>query len=393
MPRRPAHPGHISELELRRAPVPPAKPKPRLALQAAIIGAMRLRVPQRANRTALPEVDTFDEVPGATVTDVALPRDPAPAPRSQSVQSIVPEGLVGNPKTATFPLRVAVLSGASLATMSGAVITARGDLVRETLWDDDHWRRSFSPPPHLAEPTRVAGRHASILSLWCHNFFHWLFEALPRLAVLEASGVNFERLIVPERLAPFQLETLELLGFGRDRLLPFSHEHVLPDELVWASPLAPIGYPTPFLVRWLRRRFGAPEGGGTRRVYVRRDSRTVVNESELLPILNRRGFEVIDPGALSFREQISLFGSTAVAVGPHGAAFANATFAQHLVGVEFYQPEHLNLSITGVFAASGHDHWSILGTRVKGVRRRAHQNMRVSARELEATLERVLPPT
>jgi hypothetical protein len=30
-------------------------------------------------------------------------------------------------------------------------------------------------------------------SLWCHNYFHWMFQALPRLAVLQASGVEFDR--------------------------------------------------------------------------------------------------------------------------------------------------------------------------------------------------------
>jgi hypothetical protein len=232
------------------------------------------RVVRGTGRSLLPEVGSFDDVPEATVVEVDLDRTPAPGPTTRTVQPDPAAGLVVELKEPTFPLRVAVIRDGRLATSSGAVITRDGRLVRATLWDEDHWLRSFCPPPKLAEPLRVKGRHAAVISLWGHNFFHWMFEALPRLAVLQASGVTFDRLIVPERLAPFQAESLRLLGFGSERLLPFTNEHVQPEELVWASPLAPVGYPTPFLVKWLRGSFGAPEGIGDRRVYIERASRT-----------------------------------------------------------------------------------------------------------------------
>lgn len=346
----------------------------------------------KGRQALLPEIQSFADLTEAEVIDVQVPREPAPRPASRTVQDHLPDGLVVHPAPADFPLRVAVVPDARLAAPEGAVIVRSGHLVRESLWDEEHWRRSFCPPPVLPDPVRVRGRHASIVSLWCQNYFHWMIEALPRLAVLAASRIEFDRLIVPEPLAPFQAETLRLLGFERERLVPFTGAHVQPDELVWVSPLAPVGFPTPFLARWLRESFGAPNDSATRRVYLRRRNRGVVNEKQLIRRLQRLGVEEVDPGGLSVADQIALFATVRVAVGPHGAAFTNSIFSRHLTAVEFYQPAHVNVSMTGLMAAAGHDHWTITGRRawVRSFRHRSRNHaMQVSPAVLEATLDQL----
>ena len=217
-----------------------------------------------------------------------------------------------------------------------------------------------------------------------------MFEALPRLAVLEASGVAYDRLIVPEDLSSFHLETLELVGVARERLLPFTGAHLAPDELVWASPLAPIGWPSREMIRWLRTRLGAPldEAGAPRRLYLRRrGSRRVVNERAVTAVLGERGFEVLDPDGLTFREQVAVFAGAEALVGPHGAAFSNGIFSRRLAALELYQPRHVNVSTVGVLSAAGHDHWSLVGRRVPAATRTAHHNVHVPIDQLVATLD------
>ncbi|MGH3261213.1 MAG: hypothetical protein ACRDNS_04370, partial [Trebonia sp.] len=136
-------------------------------------------------------MESFEEVPGAEIVDVELPHQPRRTFSSRSVQAQVHPRLAPTGLRPMHRLRVAVLPRAGLTGTSGAVVTEDGSLVMESLWDRPHWEREFDPPRRLPPAERVTGRHASIISVWCHNFHHWMFEALPRLAVLEASGVEY----------------------------------------------------------------------------------------------------------------------------------------------------------------------------------------------------------
>src|SRR5262249_24618043 len=133
----------------------------------------------------------------------------------------------------SYPLRVAVVPGGRLATDSGAVLDAAGRVVDESIWDEFHLQRVTPALRRPPRPRRISGRHASLMSLWCRNYFHWIFNSLPKLEVLAASGVEWETLIVPDQLAPFQLATLELLGIGPERLTQFDGGHLEVEDLVW----------------------------------------------------------------------------------------------------------------------------------------------------------------
>lgn len=309
------------------------------------------------------------------------------AATTHTVQPSVHPRLLGEQAPARYPLRVAIVPNGRLATRSGAVVMPDGRFVRETVWDDAAWEREFAAPPILPAPTLIAGRHVSLVSLWSHNYYHWMFEALPRLAVLEASGVRYDGLIVPSNISAFHLETLEMMGIDRSRIVPFSGEHVKVEELVWVAPLAPVGFPTEFLVQWLRTALHAPSERPTRRLYVQRRTRRVINERRLLKALTSRGFEVVNPDALLVSEQVELWASTEIAIGPHGAAFANGVFSPSLRVLEFYQPAQVNWSITAALAAAGHEHWSLICNRIPALAPKHHHNMLVPLDEVLTSIE------
>jgi hypothetical protein len=85
-------------------------------------------------------------------------------------------------------------------------------------------------------------------------------------------------------------------------------------------------------MRAVRRRLGlecARPLRPWRRLFVsRRDAskRRVANEAPLLTALRPLGFELIVPGGLTFAEQVTMFSSAELVVGPHGAGLANALF-------------------------------------------------------------------
>jgi hypothetical protein len=343
-------------------------------------------------RTQLATVSGFDSVAGAWVTDVELPSELGAPPRSRTVQAAVHPNLAPGDGKRMHRLRVAVIPRARLATSSGAVFTADGELVLETLWDEPHRRREFDPPPVLPEPLHVPGRHASLISVWCHNYHHWLFEALPRLAVLQHSGVDYDRVIVPERLARFQLETLDRVGIDSTRRLPFRGEHLLVDELVWATPPAPFERPTRFVIDWLRAAVGeeAAEASGDRRLYLRRaGGRRIANERELMRELAPLGFEAVMPDRLSFGAQVELFGGSSVAVGAHGAAFSTGVFSQQLAAVELYHSGLINASTLAALDAAGHEHWSLICRRVPGLHRPRHWNLKAPIDQVLESLARI----
>lgn len=66
-----------------------------------------------------------------------------------------------------------------------------------------------------------------------------------------------------------------------------------------------------------------------RRVFLKRDSkrgRYISNLDELEPILRNYGFDIVDAEEMTLTEQISLFSSAEVIVGPHGAGLTNILY-------------------------------------------------------------------
>jgi hypothetical protein len=117
------------------------------------------------------------------------------------------------------------------------------------------------------------------------------------------------------------------------------------------------------------RTFSGAEVTQTEFIWVSRSAagyRRLLNEDELISITRRYLGEVIvvDPGRLSLREQISLFGSCRYIAGAHGAGLCNAIFASAPRGIlelwhSMEQPFFRALSV-----AVGCDYEAIKGNSV-----------------------------
>lgn len=235
-----------------------------------------------------------------------------------------------------------------------AHVTAGGTLDYETseYFGTSGWREHpVFLRPRLPEVTDVPGTLLSLATRGTGaNYYHFVMDLLPRWGIFREvwPDVEPDRLLL-NRKTPYQRELLALLGLDqRPALEP------RPDRAYRADRLLVPGQPNlgtlapPWTTSWLRsvlppRR---PEDR-PRRIYVsrgaRRNTRRVVNEAELLPELERRGFRVIDPGGLSVQDQIDHFAAAEVVVAPHGAALTNLTFAAPGVRVlELFAPRYLN---------------------------------------------------
>ena len=285
------------------------------------------------------------------------------------------------------PLLVAVIPGAQLVSEFGFVLSPDYQIIAETAWDDEQLEASeLLSTPTLPQPRALAGRHASIVSQWCSAYFHWVLDALPRVAVLERVGLDGLPLIVPDVLSSFQQASLEMLGIGPERLTPYK-PCVKPDVLVWPAPAGHTGNPPSWAVRWLRERFTPRVVAKERRLYVSRSAakgRRVTNEAALVKALSQHGFEVVRPEELAFRDQIRLFAEAEIVVAPHGAANTNVAFADSLALIEFFEPSYVNACFYTLAGAAGHDYWYLMGER------EGDSDIRVPIADAIETVERAL---
>ena len=218
-----------------------------------------------------------------------------------------------------------------------AVISGRGDLVQDVSWYFGTRRPREHPlfvQPFPGPPLHVPGRLGVLATRGDVNYYHFLADVLPRVGVLQqAPSIAMPELWYASAQTRFQIELLELAGIGPDqRIDAAEHPHVQADVLVVAAPPA-MSEKNPHWVTGYLRELLLPKvdtSGPPRRLYITRgpsaNNRTVRNEAEVIALLTERGFEPIDPGQMSVRDQIAAFATATAVVAPHGAALANLHF-------------------------------------------------------------------
>jgi capsular polysaccharide biosynthesis protein len=205
--------------------------------------------------------------------------------------------------------------------------------------------------PRLPAPTDVEGSLVSLATRGSSaNYYHFLMDVLPRWGVLQETmpGVVPDRFFV-NRTTRYQQQLLGMIGLGDvETIEPTKHVAVRAERL-----LVP-GVPNPHLMAptwttsWLREHLPPSRATGLpTRLYVTRgsarNSRRLVNEADVLPSLESRGFVRFDPGAHSVQEQIDHFAAAEVIVAPHGAALSNLVFCSPGVRVlELFAPRYVN---------------------------------------------------
>jgi capsular polysaccharide biosynthesis protein len=109
-------------------------------------------------------------------------------------------------------------------------------------------------------------------------------------------------------------------------------------------------YPSPDDLKWVRERArqNIPDRQASfdKRVYISRQNagrRKVVNMDEVSEVLDDFGFQIYDPGRLSFEDQIQIFSQAEIVVGPHGGGLMNMIFSDTSIIVELFanaEPRH-----------------------------------------------------
>jgi hypothetical protein len=215
----------------------------------------------------------------------------------------------------------------------------------------------------------------------CRNYSHWLLDYLPRLHLLEDRAVP---LLINQDPAPFQIESLALLGIERSRLVELAYPGAYAVDRLLYPALASSGIVPPHALRpavleWLRAALLQPQriGRTGRRLFVSRGGesslyrRRLINHAEIIDIALGRGFEIVEAEKLPIAEQIRLFAEASIVAGPHGAGLTNIVFAPRgmqvveLIGPAFGKTD-ASLIFVRIAAQMGQDLQRVLGTPVPG---------------------------
>ena len=214
-------------------------------------------------------------------------------------------------------------------------------------------------------PRVKAGVH--LLKEHSSNFYHWLFECLPRLMYfsenLNQAGQHEEfTVLIEDNILAQGLEAMRrVINF------PFQIETVRRGELVLCDKLF---YVSPFwfsldnskhrvdpyrdyavdklAVEKIRDAFrplmkSAPP---TRKLYLPRaasQARRIINAQAVEDLMRENGFEIIYPHHFSFAGQVELFSSAKIVIGASGAAFSNMVFMQPGTKAVIFSPKQLDV--------------------------------------------------
>lgn len=224
-----------------------------------------------------------------------------------------------------------VLGGACTAIAPGGIVLADASphhwvpLARHRALVNSLW----APPPR-----RLPGTSALVGASGHRNYYHWIFDMIPRIELILAAGGagRIDRWILPQTPLGAAKRVLELCGVDPSRVHWHGRgAHAECERLVVSSPPAPLGGATSRSVAFLRDRCiprelrDRPEA--RRRLFLaRKATRRVANMDAVEPVLRKHGVEVVATEGLSFDDQVRLFAGASLLVGTHGAGLTNAIF-------------------------------------------------------------------
>jgi hypothetical protein len=253
-------------------------------------------------------------------------------------------------EVAVPPAYVLTVPGGHAVGAHGAVVTPDHIVLQDVSWPvgtlrasllgeqdevpagDEFWVDSVLPA------RRVRGTVAVLSGFFGRTYFHWLFDVLPRLGLLQDAGIDLDEVdsfIVPGYFSGFQIETLRSLGIGRGRIISsLKHRHIEADRLLVPSLPRRNGVVPTWVVEYLRRSFPPSEPQGTSfptRIYITRkltDHGLLEGEEHLVARLAEHGILPLQMERFTLREKAWLLGRAEAVIGASGAGLTNIVFCK-----------------------------------------------------------------
>jgi len=193
----------------------------------------------------------------------------------------------------------------------------------------------------------IPGISALLLSPQSQNYYHWLFDVLPRIKLYQPVMGHIRYFCISSAVPEKFLAVLPLFGITADRLLLVSDAEKLHFDSLYVSSLPGSEGRSPrWGIQFVRSVLLGNQAAPLKhkKLYLNRGAkagRGILNEESLIRLLEKQGFEIIEPDELTIAQQITLTRQAEIVVGAHGAALSNILFAQEGTRViEFFPPDY-----------------------------------------------------
>ncbi len=249
------------------------------------------------------------------------------------------------------------------------------------------------------------------------NFYHWLFECLPRLNYFIANLSKLGRhekftLLIDNDILPGGTEAMRrLIKFPYDIEVVRRGELVSCDKLFYVSPFwfsldnsrhqvdAYRDYAVDkYAVQTTRDSFLylVSRTAPTRKIYLPRIAtqvRRIINADEVEQLMRENGFEIVHAHDLTCAGQVELFSSAKVLIGASGAAFSNMVFMQPGTKAVIFSPKQLEVFNYYIFQqladVAGVELAHFLSVPVKKDDFYIHDNFTVNIDDLKTLMNRI----
>jgi len=179
-----------------------------------------------------------------------------------------------------------------------------------------------------------------------NNYFHWLFEILPRLEIIKKikkiKDIDF--FLLPSTKLKYHNESMEMLNINSNKLLDSTfNKHIFCDELfIVDHPFRLTNNSTydnqnipNWIFNWIRKKFLDQRSSNvfSEKIFIDRAksisvNRDIVNKDEVYRMFKKNDYQFIKLEEYEIKDQIRIFFSAKKIAGLHGAGFANICFCK-----------------------------------------------------------------
>lgn len=168
------------------------------------------------------------------------------------------------------------------------------------------------------------------------NYSHWFRDGLTRLIIALPSLPPDTRFIINDSLPSFKVDSLKALGISSDRLIPVNDNYLLTRcERLWYATQSKDDIWNPQAMHRVRDALmqfycNANQSRGARIFISRNNTRLkrLENDDELMPVLEKYGYQSVALEKHSLSEQVNLFAGAQSVIGAHGAGLSNMLFSR-----------------------------------------------------------------
>ncbi len=213
-----------------------------------------------------------------------------------------------------------------------------GQAINELVWPWSRYKRNPDSLDLSKLPIvqKVGGRVLVIAQEGCRNYYHWMLEVLPKLALIEQSRMTYDKIYLPNVNLPFVHKTLDMLGIKQEKIVWADNQtHIQADELILPSFVSKSCYTPKWVADWLKSKFitkvDNKKTDFSKKIFISRKNaacRRILNEDEIFNHLKAQGFGRYFLEDLDVEDQIKLFMNADVIIAPHGAGLTNTVFCK-----------------------------------------------------------------